>query len=253
MISSMSIVDLAFSSYVTDRQNRTLVGRNAAGMHAYGSPQAPDLMVFSPARSLVNFDETVASPAHSPVDHEARAESQPLQYHTSGISSPLLNVSNAEAVPSLKNSSEDVPSAKSSVTERDFSPFVRTTPPAATITTVNEDQNAQMDKRVRFDLSAQTENSTPCDSGSEDPLALNATLRKKLQGKQTKKISTANKERPLPTGDRRSSERRAIEKSLRRKPAGILDQFKNGRLNSDSDDEEQAPVQIQSQTPVSDS
>lgn len=221
-------------------------------MHAFGSPQAPDLMVFSPARSLINFDETVASPAHPSVGHKARSESQPLQYHTSRISLPLLNVSNAEAVPSLENSSEDVPSAKSSVIERDPSPFVRITPPAATIPIVNEEQNAQMAKKVRFDLSAQKK-SSPSDLGSEDPLAPNATLRKKLQGKQAQKLSAANKESSLPTGYRRVSERRAVEKSLRRNPAGILDQFKNGRLNSDSDDEEHAPIQMQTPTRASDS
>jgi hypothetical protein len=210
-------------------------------------------MAFSPARSLINFDEATASPVHSSGGRDARSEEQPLQSRTSRSSSPILDVSNAEAVPSLEVSSEDVTSAKSAVTERDLSPFVRITPPAATIQTVNEDQNAQIAKKVRFDLSAQKETSTPSDSGSEDPLAPNATLRKKLQGKQAKKIVAANKKSPLPTGDRRSSERRAIENSLRRKPAGILDQFKNGRLNSDSEDEEQAPVQMQTPTPASDS
>lgn len=207
-------------------------------------------MVFSPARSLINFDETVASPAHLLAGHDARSEIQPLQSHTSRSTSPIPSVSNHEAVPSARDNSEDVPSLESSATERYPSLFVRITPPA---TTVNEEQTAQMAKRVRFDLSAQRENSTPSDSGSEDPLAPNATSRKKLQGKQAKKISAANKESPLSTGDLRSSERRATEKSLRRKPAGILDQFKDGRLNSDSDDEEQAPVHMQTQTPVSDS
>lgn len=44
-----------------------------------------------------------------------------------------------------------------------------------------------------------------------------------------------------------------MPKSSSSKPAGILDQFKDGRLNSDSDDEEEIVVQMQTQKPVSDS
>jgi len=100
-----------------------------------------------------------------------------------------------------------------------------------------------MAKRVRFDLTAQKANSTPSDSGSEDPLAIDATVRRKMQSKKTKAVVASNKESPLINA--------TSNKPLGRKPAGILDQFKNGRLNSDSDDEELAPVQLQTQTPVS--
>ena len=168
----------------------------------------------------------------------------------------MLDVSTHEAVPSARDNSEDIPSMGSSVIEREPSPFVRISPPAATIQTVNEDQSMQMAKRVRFDLSAQKANSPPSDSGSEDPLAPNATLRKNSLGKQAKAIAAANKESPLPTAKKSQPLRRkpaAVLKSSKGKPAGILDQFKNGRLNSDSEDEEQAAMQMQSQTPVSDS
>lgn len=235
-------------------------------MHAAGSPQAQDLMVFSPDRSLINFDETAASPAHSFTGHEARSETQPLQYHATRISSPLPDVSNAEAMPLLRNSPEDVPSAESSFTERDPSPFVCISPPAATTQTVNEDQTAQMAKRVRFDLSAQRPNS-PSDSGSEDPLAPNATPRKNLLGNKTRNITAASEDSPLVAAKNSKSSRckpaaalnssnskpAATLKSSHGKPAGILDQFKDGRLNTDSDDEDQMSLPLQPQTPVSDS
>ena len=64
-----------------------------------------------------------------------------------------------------------------------------------------------------------------------------------MQRKKTKAVVASNKESPLINA--------TSNKPLGRKPAGILDQFKNGRLNSDSDDEELAPVQLQTQTPVS--
>ncbi|GAB7324602.1 hypothetical protein MBLNU13_g08492t2 [Cladosporium sp. NU13] len=239
----------------TKEELETLVDHNAAGMHASGSPKAPDLMVFSPQRSLISFEETVVSPAHSLADRNARSQPQPLQSHASRTSSPLLDVSNHEAVQSPRDSSEGVTLAKSSVsaTERDPFPFVRITPPVATAQTANEDQTAQVAKKVRFDLSTQRVDSPPSDSGSEDPLAPNDTLRKKLLGKQARNIAPANKESPLLAGARRVSERRAIKKFLRRKPAAILDQFKDGHLKSDSEDEEQAPLQIQNKAPFSDS
>lgn len=236
-------------------------------MHASGSPQAQDLMVFSPDRSLINFDETVASPAHSLTGHEVHSETQPLQYHTTRLSSPLPGVSNAEAVPLLRNSSEDVPSAESSVTERDPSPFVCISPPAATAQTVNEEQTAQMSKRVRFDLGAQRANSPPSDSGSEDPLAPNATLRKNLLSNKTRNITAASEDSPLVTAKTTKTSRRksaaapkpssgktaTAVKSSTGKPAGVLAQFKDGRLNSDFDDEDQMSLPLQPQTPVSDS
>lgn len=234
-------------------------------MHASGSPQAQDLMVFSPDRSLINFDETASSPAHSLTGHEARPETQPLQYHTTRISSPLPDVSNAEAVPLLRNSSEDVPSAESSFTERDLSPFVRISPPPAIVSFTNEEETAQMAKRVRFDLSAQRADSPPSDSGSEDPLAPNATLRKNLLSNKT--IAAASEDSPLVTAKTTKTSRRksaaapksssgkpaAALKSSSGKPAGVLAQFKDGRLHSDSDDEDQMSLPLQPQTPVSDS
>lgn len=226
--------------------------RNAAGMHASGSPQAHDLMAFSPDRSLIHFDETVASPTHLPVGHEARSESQPLQSHMSRHSSPLQDVSSALS----RHSSENVPSTKSSVTDRAPSPIVHISPPAATINPVNHEQTAQMAKRVRFDLSAQRVDSTPSDSGSEDPLAPDATLRKSMLSNKARNITATSEDSPLITAKSSKPTRRksvAIRKPVKGKPAGILDQFKNGRLNSDSEDEEHAPVHIQSQTPVSDS
>lgn len=224
-------------------------------------------MVFSPDRSLINFDETVASPAHSLTGHEVHSETQPLQYHTTRLSPPLLDVSNAEAVPLLRNSSEDVPSAESSVMERDPSPFVCISPPAATAQSVNEDQTAQMAKRVRFDLSAQRANSPPSDSGSEDPLAPNATLRKNLLGNKTRNITAASEDSPpVAAKTTRTSRRKsaaapkalpskpaATPKPSSRKPAEVLDQFKDGILNHDSEDEDQMSLPLQPQTPVSDS
>ena len=213
-------------------------------------------MVFSPDRSLISFEENVAPPVNSVASVEPRSETQPLRSHNGRTTSPILDVSNTEIAPSPKNSSEDVPSARSSVTEKEPSPFVRVTPPAATVQTVNEEQTAQMAKRVRFDLSAQRADSPPSDTGSEDPLAPNATLRKKLLGKHAQNIAAANKDSPLPTAKSTRPSRRksaAASKSSSDKPAGVLDQFKDGRLNSDSDDEEPAPVQTQIQTPVSDS
>ena len=195
-------------------------------------------------------------PVNSAASVEPRSGTQNLQSHNGRTASPVLDASNAEVVPSPENNSEDVPSARSLVTERDPSPFVRITPPAVTVQTVDEDQAAQVAKRVRFDLSAQRADSPPSDSGSEDPLAPNATLRKKLLGKHAQNIASANKDSPLPTGKRRVSERRATlatPMSSGSEPAGILDQFKNGRLNNDSDDDEPAAAQTQTQTPVSDS
>lgn len=121
---------------------------------------------------------------------------------------------------------------------------------------VNHDQTAQMAKRVRFDLSARRVDSTPSDSGSEDLLAPDATLRKSMLSNKARNITATCEDSPLITAKSSKSKRRkpaAARKSVKGKPAGILDQFKDGRLNSDSEDEEQAPVHIQNQTPVSDS
>ena len=85
--------------------------------------------------------------------------------------------------------------------------------------------------------------STASASGSTDPRVIHATLRKKMLSKKTKAVVASNKESSLINAQ--------SNKPLSRKPAGILDQFKDGRLNSDSDDEELAPVQLQTQTPVS--
>jgi hypothetical protein len=102
-----------------------------------------------------------------------------------------------------------------------------------------------MAKRVRFDLGALREKSTPADS--PDPLAPGATLRKQT-------LNAANEESPVPAGKSSKPVGRkqaAVPKSSSGKPASILDQFKDGRLNSDSDDEEERSAQMQSQKPVS--
>jgi hypothetical protein len=73
---------------------------------------------------------------------------------------------------------------------------------------------------------------------------------------KARSITAISEDSPLITAKSSKPARRkpaAARKSVKGKPAGILDQFKNGRLNSDSEDEEQTPVQIQKQTPVSDS
>lgn len=73
---------------------------------------------------------------------------------------------------------------------------------------------------------------------------------------KARNITATCEDSPLITAKSSKSKRRkpaAARKSVKGKPAGILDQFKDGRLNSDSEDEEQAPVHIQNQTPVSDS
>lgn len=202
-------------------------------------------MVFSPDRSLIHFDETMAAPADSPAGREAQSKPQLLHSQARNTISPLLDAGNRGAVSPARAHSDDAPSVGSSVTNRAPSPIVHISPPAATINPVNHDQTAQMAKRVRFDLSAQRVDSTPSDSGSEDPLAPDATLRKSMLSNKARNITATCEDSPLITA--KSS------KSKCRKPAGILDQFKDGRLNSDSEDEEQAPVHIQNQTPVSDS
>jgi hypothetical protein len=226
-------------------------------MHAADSPTivdlpadpTADLMVFTPARPPNNVDETVPSPV------EALSETSALQSHPIRITSPPLDVSSHGAVSLARTNSEVIPShkSKSSGTEREPSPIVRISPPATSAQLDNEEQIAQTAKKVRFDLSVPREQSTPTDS--PDPLAPGATLRKKTLNKK-RNIAAANQESPLPAVKNSKPAGRkqaAVPKSSSSKPAGILDQFKDGRLNSDSDDEEEIIVQMQTQKPVSDS
>ena len=202
-------------------------------------------MVFSPERSLISFGETAASPAHPPAGHETRSEPQPLQGHPNRITSPLLDVSNAEGAQSPRHSLEDVPSAESSVTERDPSPFVRITPPTAHTT-----------KKVRFAPSAQIVDSLPSDSGSDDPLAPNATLRRNNSRNKKMNTTSTSEDSPLVTAKSIKSSRRKPAAALKpssSKPTGVLAQFKDGRLNSDSEDEDRTSLQLQPQTPASES
>ena len=210
-------------------------------------------MVFSPDRTLIDFDETMAAPADSPAGREAQSKPQLLHSQARNTISPLLDVGNRGAVSPARAHSDDAPSVESSVTDRAPSPIVHISPPAATINPVNHDQTAQMAKRVRFDLSAQRVDSTPSDSRSEDPLAPDATLRKSMLSNKSRNITATSEDSPLITAKSSKSTRRkpaAARKSVKGKPAGILDQFKDGRLNSDSEDEEQAPVHIQNQATI---
>lgn len=213
-------------------------------------------MAFSPDRSLLHFDETVAAPADLPAGREARSEPELLHSHARNTTSPLLDAGNRGAISPARANSDDAPSKASSVADRAPSPIVHISPPAATINPANHEQTAQMTKRVRFGLSAQRVDSTPSESGSEDPLAPDATLRKSMLSNKARSITATSEDSPLITAKSSKPTRRksaAARKSVKGKPAGILDQFKNGRLNSDSEDEEQAPVQDRNQTPVSDS
>lgn len=94
-----------------------------------------------------------------------------------------------------------------------------------------------MNKKVRFDIDTKRSESIPSEPESEDPLAPNATLRKNFHSKQAENIAACNKASPLPAAKRSKLERRT--------PIGILEQFKDGRLNSDSDEEDQAPKEMQ--------
>jgi hypothetical protein len=230
-------------------------------MHAAGSPPAPDLIGFSPAHPLINFDENVVPP-RSLVSPALIAEAQPSELQTSKSTSPLPDTSIHEPVSSVRAESEDVLPVRSSETERGPSPIVRIPPPVESVQSVNNEQIAQANKIVRFDLRAQRINSTPSDSGSEDPLAPNATMRKNLRSKQATNISASSKVSPLDAAKSRKPlrpkpdavlESATIPEPANRKRVGILDQFKDGHLNSESDDDDQAPAQMQSQTQSGDS
>jgi hypothetical protein len=219
-------------------------------MHAAGSSPGFDLVGFSPAQSLINFDEHVVSPTRSLASLEQITEAHSLEPHISKSISPLPDLSNHEAVQSARSDSEDVPSVRSSETERGPSPIVQIPPHAQIAQATNEEQTARLNKRVRFDLRI---DSTPSDSGSEDPLAPNATLRKNLRSKKTTNIAASNKASPLDTSKSSKPSRResaGVPKFSGRKPAGVLDQFKDGSLVGDSDDEDQGPTQLQTQAQV---
>ena len=208
-------------------------------MHTSGSPPVPDLIGFSPARSLINFEEDVVSPTRSLADQEERAGSEPLESLANKTTSPLLKLSSSGDTVLVRGDSNDVPLTTSSATVIPPSPLVHIPAHDEIIQPVIREPMAQLNKRVRFDLSALKKDSTPSDSGLEDILAPNATLRKNTRDIQSRNIAASEKGSPLLTMRR--------SKTSKPKPTRILDQFKRGHLGGDSDDEVQAPTQTHSQ------
>lgn len=186
-----------------------------------------------------------------------------LPAHEDRVTSPLADNSNPASAAS----------ARSSTTEREPSPFVRITPSAKQNQQIDGEQTAHLSKKVRFDLNHKRTDSIISESESEDPLAPNATVRKNPLGKQTQQIAASSKVSPLDTAKssrllrrqpavtaafdttlgktsvskqakKPAASRKAIPiraTAVRRKSAAILDQFKEGSLIAESDEDEQAP------------
>lgn len=179
----------------------------ATGMHAPGPPPAPDLIAFSPAGPLINFDANIQSPNRLPVASNTPARTEP----------PVELPDNT--TPALPQP----PSPQSPAETRRADSDEATRPP----------------KKVKFDLATTRQRGiTPSDLGSEDPLAPDATLRRQLPHKRITRTPTPKVSSPLAT--------KTLGKSLRQTASLVLDRFKSGRLDGESEDEEQtglpAPV-----------
>lgn len=223
MTSSMSVMDLASHAYHL-QHIRTLITHTIP-------LQAPDLISFSPAQSLINSSE---SPAKTHITPSKHTEKQLLHRETKSnkSTSPLVG----------KGSSESVLSA------RGLSPLVHVTPHTEKRRSNDQGQTVPPRKKVRFDI----DDSIVSDAASEDPLAIDATIRKNIFSKQAQETAASNKASPLNTAK--------TSKPLRRKSVGVtaskpssmkpgkpgkpgklstLEQFNDGGLHAESNDEKQ--------------
>lgn len=195
-----------------------------AGIHASNAPPAPDLIGFSPG-SLINFNDDVS------------------EEQTTNHSLSVEMLAHAKEAASRKERIEG------STLEKALGPATRHSRMLRSTTSPEPHQRKQLQtayKHVRFDLSDNTQQerkqgkrvATISDLGSDDPLALDAVTQ---QTSNPSKTATSSIENAVasPTSSNASP-----------KSTDILDSFRSGRLDSESDGEinASAPVASSSET-----